>query len=209
MFDPQTKKFCAAVVEALPVLSEDVMQGWIGNPKGLQKVLRDGLCPPEVVVPAPAPAPAPEPVLDFMVRVDRADKPAYPSWSDKVMHPELEGTGPAEYDLKSGVEEWLHDDQKTGVVSGDTIYKRLKKDDALADQLGLADLLAIQKMGIGVFRALFKGKAVFGWKSVVRGRDDRDLYVPCLYENGDMVVLYWYWLGYDWGSFSPALRFRK
>ncbi len=48
MFDRQTRKFCSAVVDALPELSEDVMQGWIGNPKGLQEVLRDGLCPPEI-----------------------------------------------------------------------------------------------------------------------------------------------------------------
>jgi len=46
MFDRQTKKFCSAVVDALPELSEDVMQGWIGNPAGLQKVLCDVLCPP-------------------------------------------------------------------------------------------------------------------------------------------------------------------
>lgn len=49
MFDKQTKKFCSAIVDALPEVSEDTMQGWIMNPKGLQKVLRDGLCPSEVV----------------------------------------------------------------------------------------------------------------------------------------------------------------
>lgn len=206
MFDPQTKKFCAAVVEALPELSEDVMQGWIGNPKGLQKVLRDGLCPPEVVVPAPAPAP--EVPLDFTVRVDRAVKPAYPSWSDKVMHPELECAGPAEFNLQRDVEQWLHPDQPS-VVKGDVIYKALKRDNALADQLGLADLLAIQAKGIAVFRKLYAGKAVFGWKSVVRDRGDRCLFVPCLFEHGGGVVLRWLWLGRGWHSGSPALRFRK
>lgn len=180
----------------------------LGGPEGAKRFLSDELVVSERA-PKPTPPPAPEPPLDFTVRVDRAVKPAYPSWSDKVMHPELEGTGPAEYDLKSGVEEWLHDDQKTGVVSGDTIYKRLKKDDALANQLGLSDLLAIQKMGIGVFRALFKGKAVFGWKSVVRDRDNLYLRVPCLYGHGDLVVLDWHWLGFDWDSNNPALRFRK
>ena len=45
MFDSQTKKFCSVVVDALPKnISEDVMQGWIDNPKGLQKFLL-GLCP--------------------------------------------------------------------------------------------------------------------------------------------------------------------
>jgi len=197
MFDSQTKRFCSAVVDALPAeLSEDVMQGWIGNPKGLQKVLRDGLCPPEVA-------------LDFTVRVDRSVRIVYPSWLGKVLHPELECTGPAEYDLQSGVEQWLHDDQKAGVVSGDTIYKHLKKDDALAYQLGLADLLAIQARGIAVFRALFKGEAVFGWKSVVRRCDDCNLYVPYLHEGAGGVVLRWHRLDDGWFVNSPALRFRK
>lgn len=156
---------------------------------------------------SPAPAPATEPVLDFTVRVDRAAKPSYPSWLDKVMHPELEGTGPAEYDLSRDVEQRLHPDQLSG-VKGNVIYKAFKRDNALDDQLGLSDLLAIQKMGIGVFRALFKGKSVFGWKSVVRDRV-RDLRVPFLYGDGDEVVLGWSWLDLDCHSNNPALRFRK
>ena len=40
MFDNQTKRFCSAVVDALPNLSEEEMQYWIGDPKGLQKVLK-------------------------------------------------------------------------------------------------------------------------------------------------------------------------
>ena len=41
MFDRQTKRFCSAVVDALPSeVPEDVMQGWIDNPKALQKFLR-------------------------------------------------------------------------------------------------------------------------------------------------------------------------
>jgi hypothetical protein len=41
MFDSQTKKFCSAVVDALPSLLENIMQKWIGNPKGLQKILAE------------------------------------------------------------------------------------------------------------------------------------------------------------------------
>jgi hypothetical protein len=45
--DKQTGKFIASVVESLPKeLDENLMQGWIENPKGLQKVLREALCPP-------------------------------------------------------------------------------------------------------------------------------------------------------------------
>ena len=149
-----------------------------------------------------------QPTLDFIVRVDRSVRPTYPEWMKKVMHPDLEGTGPAEYDLQRQIEEWPHDDPKTGVVSGNIIYKALKHDNALADQLGLADLFAIQVKGIAVFRKLFAGKAVFGWKSVVEDRCGH-LYVPYLYEGGDGVVLYWSWLGSVWVSYNPALRFRK
>lgn len=53
MFDKQTKEFCSAVVDALPDISEDVMQGWIGNPRGLKKVLKDVLCPTEEVTSCP------------------------------------------------------------------------------------------------------------------------------------------------------------
>lgn len=148
-----------------------------------------------------------EPTLDFIIRVDRTVRPTYPDWMKKVMHSDLEPTGPTEYDLQSlGL--WLHDDQKNGVVSGNTIYVQLKEDNTLADCLGLADLLAIQAKGITVFRKLFAGKAVFGWKSVVRNRGG-DLSVPCLHEVGDWVILRWLWLNRDWNSSNPALRFSK
>lgn len=43
----------------------------------------------------------------------------------------------------------------------------------------------------------------------MRNRDNRNLNVPYLYENGDKVVLNWNWLDNDWNSNNPALRFRK
>jgi len=72
----------------------------------------------------------------------------------------------------------------------------------------LQDGLAIQAKGIAVFRKLFAGKAVFLWGSVVQDRRGR-LLVPYLYENGDEVRLDWGWLGNDWFSSNPALRFSK
>ena len=44
-YDRQSGKFIARIAENLPEMSTDVMQGWIDNPKGLQKFL-EGLCPP-------------------------------------------------------------------------------------------------------------------------------------------------------------------
>ncbi|MEK9171661.1 MAG: hypothetical protein AAB782_00275 [Patescibacteria group bacterium] len=199
----QELKLGGRILENLPVMTSNVMQDWIDNPKALGEFL-SGLNPPEVVVPVP------EPPLDFTIRVNRSVKPAYPDWVKEVMHPELECTGPANYNLQTAVEEWLHDDQQDGSVQGGVIYTHLKKDNALADCLGLADLLAIQTKGIAVFRKLFGDKAVFGWKSVVQDRDiDGYLCVPCLCGDGGGVVLSWRWLGSAWGSGGPALRFRK
>src|SRR3989344_556295 len=112
--------------------------------------------------------------IKFLIRVDRSVKPSYTNWFrwfKKLMHPELELTGPA-------------------------------------DQLGLVDLLAIQAKGIKVFRKLYQGKVVFGWKSVIELRGG-DLFVPCLYEGGGRGVLGWRWLDSHWLSHRPALRFRK
>ena len=149
----------------------------------------------------------PEPVLDFIVRVDRSVKPNYPDWMKKLMHPELELAGPAEYDL-SQVEEWLHDDQKRGSVEGNTIYEHLQKGDNFVTCLNLQDGLAIQAKGIAVFRKLFAGKAVFLWGSVVQNHFG-SLRVPYLIENGGEVVVFWDWLDYSWRSDFPALRFSK
>jgi hypothetical protein len=176
----------------------------LGGEDGALKFLRGEL----VVQPAVIPEPPPEPVLDFLVRVDRSVKPSYPDWMKKLMHPELELAGPAEYNLQDGVEQWLHDDQKRGSVVGNTIYKHLQKGDNLANCLNLQDGLAIQAKGIAVFRKLFAGKAVFLWGSVVQNRNG-DLGVPYLYDYGGEVGLNWYWLDYNWNSFIPALRFSK
>ena len=45
--DKQTAKLIARISENLPPdMDENVMQGWIDNPKGLQQALREALCPP-------------------------------------------------------------------------------------------------------------------------------------------------------------------
>lgn len=149
----------------------------------------------------------PEPVIDPIIRVNRAVQPAYPDWVQKVMHPDLQVTGPAEYGIDR-VQQWLHPDQESGITTGNVIYGHLKDTDNLKDQLGLADLLAIQAKGIGFFRTHFAGKAVFGWKSVVQSRDGR-LSVPYLFGNGDGVVVHWGWLDDSFGSSSPGLRFAS
>ena len=45
-YHPQTAKFIATVCQNLPPdISGEAMQGWIQNPKSLQKVLGEALCP--------------------------------------------------------------------------------------------------------------------------------------------------------------------
>ena len=184
-------------------VSVEAVLNKLGGVVGAKRFLADEF----VLVEATKPEPPPEPVWDFIVHVDRSVKPSYPDWMKKLMHPELELAGPAEYDLNT-VSQWLHDDQKNGSVQGNTIYKHLQKGDALATCLNLQDGLAIQQKGIAVFRKLFAGKAVFLWGSVVQSRDGR-LLVPYLYEFGDEVVVFWSWLGSSFDSSSPALRFGK
>lgn len=147
----------------------------------------------------------PEPVLDTLIRVDRSVKPVYPDRMKKVMCPELEATGPAEYDL-SQVALWLHDGQKDGCyMEGHKLYEYIKANNILESCLSLRDGEEIQKKGIHVFRKFFGGKAIFLWKSVVRHRNG-DLVIPCLYDGGDRVILPWHWLGSHWRDYGPAAR---
>ncbi len=176
----------------------------IGGEDAVQRFLNDEL----VIAEREPPAPKPEVPLDTIIRVDRSVRPVYPDWMKKVMHPELEATGPAEYDLAT-VQLWLHDGQKDGNwVKGQRIYDHLKKTDTLKTCLGLRDGEEIKKKGIEVFRKFFGGKAVFLWASVVQDRDG-NLRVPYLIVNGGEVVVHWLWLDYDWRVNDPAARFAS
>lgn len=198
--DKQTAKLISRIAENLPEMDGDIMQGWIDNSKGLQKLLR-GLCPLEATTLKE------EAPLDTIICVDRSVRPVYPDWA-KVVHPELEAVGPDEYDLAK-VELYLHDDQKDGKsMKGTKLYDHLKDTDSLKNCLGLHDAPEIKKKGIKVFRKLFGNKTVFCWKSVVRDRDG-NLDVPCVYGDSNGVVVYWRWLDDGWHGDYPAARFVK
>jgi len=140
-----------------------------------------------------------------IIHVDRSVRPSYPDWMKEIVYPELENTGPAEYDI-SLVEQWLHEDQKKGKwIEGNKIHSHLKNNDTLKTCLGLRDLEEIQKKGAVFFRKYFQDKAVFAWKSVVRNRGG-SLGVPFLYEDGGVVVMRWSWLDHGWYGSRPALR---
>jgi len=160
-----------------------------GGDQGVRKYLAE-----ETVV-APLPG---------SVYVDHSIRPIYPHWVKEVLYPELESTGPSEFDAGK-LEQWLHEEQKTGCVTGNTIHQYLKDHDMLKNCLGLRDLEEMKKKGITFFRKHFKGKYVFGWKAVVRYRDG-NLCVPYLYESDGVVCITWDWLDDDWNSNYPALR---
>ncbi len=145
--------------------------------------------------------------LDTIIRVNRSIRPEYPDWVERVVHPELESTGPAEYDL-AATSLWLHDRQRDG-VAGQVIYDHLKQHGMLASCLSLQDAMEIQNKGVAVFRQVFGDQFVYFWKSVVQSRDARYLYVPSLGVLGDQVVLRWHWLGLAWRVVWPAVRFVR
>ena len=187
-------------------LSPEVIEYYENNLDKIPPALARGFVikkpKPEVVLELELP-------LDFIVRVDRSVKPKYSDLVKKLMHPELEAIGPAEYDLRKDVEEWLNDYQKEDIFEGYKIYDQQKKDNTLIDCFGLTDLLAIQTKGINVFNELYAGKTVFGWKSVAEHQNGY-LVAPGLFSDGcGEVVLRWYRLDTYYDSSNPALRFLK
>ena len=144
---------------------------------------------------------------ECIIRVDRSVRSSYPDWVKTVMYPELETTGPTEYDINK-VEQWLHDEQRNGKwIEGYEIYAFLKETDALKTCLGLRDLEEIQKKDITSFRKYLQGNnVIFGWKSVAMDNDGR-LVVPFLHERSGKAVVDWNWLGVEWGGHDPAFRF--
>ncbi len=154
------------------------------------------------------PAPKEELPLNAIIHVDRVVLPVYPDWMEKVIHPELEAHGPAQYDL-ANVELWLHEGQKNGKwTQGSNIYAHLKENGMLESCLSLRDGEEIKKNGIVAFRKFFGGKAVFLWKSVVQRCIGR-LWVPYICDDGDEVVVYWDRLDRDWDGNDPRGSSRK
>ncbi|MFA6042697.1 MAG: hypothetical protein WCV85_04630 [Patescibacteria group bacterium] len=141
-----------------------------------------------------------------LVKVDRSIKPYYSDWMKKVLHPKLESTGLADYDITKDVWLWQHDEQQYGVVTGQVIYDFLRKNKMLESCGNLQDALAIQKLGVTTFRKAFSNDTVYFWKSVVQNLDG--LSVPYLCVNGGIVVLRWSWLGDDWDDDGSAFRFK-
>ncbi|MFA6215137.1 MAG: hypothetical protein WC768_01040 [Patescibacteria group bacterium] len=190
LLDPQTSAFGGRLLTCLPAMPGGVAQDWFDFPEGLQEYLAGLATSP------------------FVVRVDRLVKPVYPDWVKEVLHPELENTGPDEFNLKTDVALWLHDGQKNGdVVNSKFVYYHLRDNGMLPTCLNLQDGEAIRGRGIAVFRKFFRDKEVFLWKAVVQDCHGF-IRVPHLREVRSQVVVEWRRLGAGcFGDNYPAARF--
>jgi hypothetical protein len=196
----QEREFLAQMLRGMPDLDAETKQRCIENPSVFSEVLSQGLS----AMP-----------LDTIVRVARSVRPTYPDWVDKVMNPELEGSGPTKYDLAKQISLSFFDDLKVvGVTKGDIIYGYLKEHDILKTCLSLRDGEEILKKNVTVFRKIFGRRGVFLWKSAVwQDGVGNGLYVPYLYEFKSEIVnevkLSWHWDGNIFDGRDPVIRFNK
>jgi hypothetical protein len=135
------------------------------------------------------------PPIDTTVRVDRAAAVDYLELKGcefTFLHPELQSTGPAEYDFVQIVR-WEHPDQRDchPSVTGGEICEYLEANNIFESCLGLADGFAIksafEKQGLRLRRAsgdlLWSG---YLWRSAIR-TPGGSLKVPYICESGKIV----------------------
>ncbi len=128
---------------------------------------------------------------DVIVRVNYDGLVGYPSHMRDELHPEFNALrGIATYSLGS-VRPWLHPTQeRDGSVSAHDLHRDIVQWSILPTCLSLWDLMAIQRLGIDVFRRYFAGKYVFAWKAAILARNG-DFQVPYLFESNGTVFLLW------------------
>ena len=145
---------------------------------------------------------APSTRPNTIIRVKRPH--VYPSWEPRLVHPELAGMGPAEYDLAAlrvvpyGPE---------GSLTVHHIYDRVRSRKGLLGVLGftdtsatglrgcldIADGLAIKEKGLEVFREFFSGRIVWLLRSTVNNWGTFG--APCLFESRGEVAMRFYSFG--------------
>jgi len=150
----------------------------------------------------------PNNVIDNTIRVDRSIQPDYPLSPGEFVYPQLQNTGPSEYNI-SQVEEWLYPDQEAdGMDDGNAVYDLLVENSDLERHLGLADLVAIHAKGVEFYRKHYKDKALFAWKSIVQDENGA-FHTPYLVEDVNGFHILWHPLDWIWGSDDPALCFKE
>jgi len=115
----------------------------------------------------------------YMIRVNRIIRPKYPKWMTRVVHPELECSGPEEFDLRLI-------DRPLNLQDGEAIAK---------------------KDGGNVFRELFGERKLFLFSSVVSRKGS--MYVPYVMISRQRAVIRWSWVSCDWGTELPTIHFVR
>jgi len=140
-----------------------------------------------------------------VIRVDRSVKPKYDFvFRVEALHPELEQSGPEEFDLATLVQD--HFDYRHSSDIRDSMYEWLVSKHLLNNCLNYQDACAIRAMGPEIFGRYFKDHTVYFWKSVVRVSSGSRL-VPYLYlASSGIVALGWKFL-YEGTGRSTVLRF--
>lgn len=164
----------------------------LGGEEGVDRFLRGEIAVQPAVI---------DTMLDPIIRTNQVSL-VYPRWMKRVLHPDLEQSGPTEYRANN-----LRPDPERARVESCLIYKDLVANDQLRTCLGLVDLLAIQAKGLDFYRKHFKDEVIAGWKSVVENSINCP-YVPYVCETPEKVALGWMSLRCAWLSDTPAVRFH-
>ncbi len=186
--DKQTDKLIAMVTQCMPDLDSDNMQEWIHNPKGLNKVLKEALCPPI----------KPPIKVGRMKSKHIIDCDALPSIPDGWSIEEHRKGGKLEWNSEK-VSLYLSEIQKTGLIVGNELRKELNHKTVLN-----ACVLDYLLDNPHLIPEDWKGKCIFFWGTVYRRRNG-GLFVRYLYWNGGRWRWSVRWLDGDWHSSDPAV----
>lgn len=175
-YDRHTAKFLAVIGENMPSLQSDTMQGWIENPKALQKVLRDAFCPPTKDSAE---------AISIKHVIDCDADPFIPSgWKVE----EHQKGGQFTWDAAQ-VELYLSDLQKNGkAIEGNKLRKELNGKPVL--NATVLDYLLEHPQ---LIPKEWKDKYVFFWGTIYRG------------SVGNLRVRDLYWSAGGWRCGSPRL----
>jgi hypothetical protein len=95
---------------------------------------------------------------------------------------------------------WRPREHNESNANGIQILDQLKADDRLISCLDLAQLKAVESMGLESFRMYFAGAKVCAWRSATED------YVPCLKEEFGRLVIYYEWLGHTLDGTFVTIR---
>ncbi len=142
-----------------------------------------------------------------LIRVNRTHKPEYPPNIRRILHSELELSGPTEYDLTQ-IELWRHRGQEgTNVIVGTAIYDHLELTNSLRYHFTLLDLITVKEKGATYFRTHFAGYVIFAWASTAEDHTLRK-FTPYLCEQGDGIILDWIELVYSFPKNFIGIRHK-